>query len=121
MPWARCKRICCVNNTGRRKVVSIFRTAALKASSAPWCGGKVKSVRFACPLLKSPTMTYKVLIVDDAEINLILFEALLKRMGDCESVKFSSSVEGLACAKQDDFDLIIVDYKMRDLNGLEFI
>lgn len=66
-------------------------------------------------------MTYKVLIVDDAEINLILFEALLKRMGDCESVKFSSSVEGLACAKQDDFDLIIVDYKMRDLNGLEFI
>jgi len=66
-------------------------------------------------------MTYKVLIVDDAEINLILFEALLKRMGNCESVKFSSAVAGLACAKQDDFDLIIVDYMMPDLNGMEFI
>ncbi|MDR3368307.1 HD domain-containing phosphohydrolase [Rhodoferax sp.] len=66
-------------------------------------------------------MTYKVLIVDDAEINLILFEALLKRMGQCESVKFSNSVDGLACAKQEDFDLIIVDYMMPNLNGMEFI
>jgi len=66
-------------------------------------------------------MTYKVLIVDDAEINLILFEALLKRMGNCEVVKFSSSVAGLACAKSTDFDLVIVDYMMPDLNGMEFI
>jgi len=66
-------------------------------------------------------MTYKVLIVDDAEINLILFEALLKRMGNCEAVKFASSVAGLSCAKEDDFDLIIVDYMMPDLNGMEFI
>jgi putative two-component system response regulator len=66
-------------------------------------------------------MTYKVLIVDDAEINLILFEALLKRMGNCEVVKFSSAVAGLACAKATDFDLVIVDYMMPDLNGMEFI
>ena len=64
-------------------------------------------------------MTYKVLIVDDAEINLILFEALLKRMGNCEVVKFSNSCAGLACAKSVDFDLVIVDYMMPDLNGLE--
>jgi len=66
-------------------------------------------------------MTYKVLIVDDAEINLILFEALLKRMGNCEVVKFSSSVAGLACAQSTDFDLVIVDYMMPDINGMEFI
>ena len=66
-------------------------------------------------------MTYKVLIVDDAEINLILFDALLKRMGNCETVKFSSAVDGLACAKRDNFDLIIVDYMMPELNGMEFI
>ena len=66
-------------------------------------------------------MTYKVLIVDDAEINLILFEALLKRMGNCEVVKFSNSCAGLACAKSVDFDLVIVDYMMPDLNGMEFI
>jgi len=66
-------------------------------------------------------MTYKVLIVDDAEINLILFEALLKRMGNCESVRFTHAVAGLACAKTEDFDLIIVDYMMPELNGMDFI
>lgn len=66
-------------------------------------------------------MTYKVLIVDDAEINLILFEALLKRMGNCESRCFTNAVAGLACAKTENFDLIIVDYMMPDLNGMEFI
>ena len=66
-------------------------------------------------------MTYKILIVDDAEINLILFEALLKRVGDCTPVMFSDSVAALACAKTDDFDLIIVDYMMPEVNGMEFI
>ena len=66
-------------------------------------------------------MNYKVLIVDNAEINLILFEALLKRMNSCESVKFSSAVAGLASAQREDYDLVIVDYMMPDLNGMDFI
>lgn len=66
-------------------------------------------------------MNYKVLIVDDSENNLILFEALLKRMDNCESVKFSNAVAGLANAQQEDYDLIIVDYMMPDLNGMDFI
>ena len=37
-------------------------------------------------------MTYKVLIVDDAEINLILFEALIKRMGNSESIRCLSLI-----------------------------
>ncbi len=66
-------------------------------------------------------MTYKVLIVDDAEINLILFEALIKRMGNSESIRFSSAVQGLAWAICNDVDLVIVDYMMPELNGMEFI
>lgn len=66
-------------------------------------------------------MTYKVLIVDDAEINLILFDALIKRMGNSESVRFSSALQGLAWAVCNDVDLLIVDYMMPDLNGMEFI
>lgn len=66
-------------------------------------------------------MNYKVLIVDDAEINLILFEALLKRMDNCESVKFSNALAGLASAQTEDYDLIIVDYMMPELNGMDFI
>lgn len=66
-------------------------------------------------------MTYQVLIVDDAEINLILFEALLKRMGNSHSVRFSNSLQGLIWAQGNDVDLVIVDYMMPELDGMEFI
>ncbi len=66
-------------------------------------------------------MTYKVLIVDDAEINLILFETLVKRLGDCEPITFSNAPKGLAWAQENDIDLLIVDYMMPELNGMEFI
>lgn len=66
-------------------------------------------------------MTYKVLIVDDAEVNLTLFEALVLRMPDCEPIKFSDPLLGLDWAKNNDVDLIIVDYMMPLLDGIEFI
>ena len=66
-------------------------------------------------------MTYKVLIVDDADINLILFEALIKRMENAESVKFSDSLQGLEWAKGNALDLLIVDYMMPGLSGIDFI
>ncbi len=66
-------------------------------------------------------MTYKVLIVDDTEMNLVLLAALIDKMGQCESRTFSSAVEGLAWAQSHDVDLIIVDYMMPELDGLEFI
>lgn len=66
-------------------------------------------------------MTYQVLIVDDTEINLILFEALIKKMGQCESRTFSNAVQGLEWAQTHDLDLVIVDYMMPELDGLEFI
>ncbi len=66
-------------------------------------------------------MTYQVLIVDDAEINLVLFQALVKRMGNSQSIMFSDALQGLAWAKEQDFDLLIVDYMMPGLDGIEFI
>lgn len=66
-------------------------------------------------------MTYTVLIVDDAEINLILFEALVKRIGGCQPVKHANAQQGLAWAQNNEFDLVIVDYMMPDLNGVDFI
>jgi putative two-component system response regulator len=66
-------------------------------------------------------MTFKVLIVDDAEINLILFQALIKRMGNSEPIVFSDAVRGLAWAQENDVDLVVVDYMMPDLDGIEFI
>lgn len=66
-------------------------------------------------------MTYQVLIVDDAEINLILFEALVKRMGNSASKVFSEAPKGLDWAQNHDVDLVIVDYMMPELDGIEFI
>lgn len=66
-------------------------------------------------------MTNQILIVDDAEINLILFEALIRRMGNCEPIRFANALEGLAWAQTHDIDLVIVDYMMPELHGIDFI
>jgi putative two-component system response regulator len=66
-------------------------------------------------------MAHQVLIVDDTEINLILFEALTKKLGTSQSKTFSRSVDGLAWAQANDPDLVIVDYMMPELDGIEFI
>lgn len=66
-------------------------------------------------------MPRKVLIVDDTEINVVLFAALVKKLGDCEVKTFFSAPDGLAWAQSNDLDLVIVDYMMPDLDGIEFI
>ncbi|MEY4737112.1 MAG: hypothetical protein RL302_1431 [Pseudomonadota bacterium] len=66
-------------------------------------------------------MAQQVLIVDDTEINLILFGALVKKLDDCEPHSFADARAGLAWAQNNIPDLVIVDYMMPELDGLEFI
>ena len=66
-------------------------------------------------------MTQHVLIVDDTEINLILFGALVKKLENCESHTFDQSAKGLEWARNHELDLLIVDYMMPDIDGLQFI
>ena len=63
----------------------------------------------------------KVLIVDDTEINLILFAALIKKLDNCVATTFSNATQGLQWAAAQVPDLVIVDYMMPDVDGLEFI
>lgn len=66
-------------------------------------------------------MVQKVLIVDDTEINLILFSALVKKLEDCEPHSFSDPRAGLEWAASHVPDLVIVDYMMPEIDGIEFI
>ena len=66
-------------------------------------------------------MPQQVLIVDDTEINLILFGALVKKLDDCQAHVFADSRQALEWVRQTVPDLIIVDYMMPELDGIEFI
>ena len=64
---------------------------------------------------------YRIAIVDDSEINLTLLSALVKKLDSCEPCLFSDAQAGLAWCSDNAPDLVIVDYMMPGLNGLQFI
>ncbi|HRP75865.1 MAG TPA: response regulator [Rhodocyclaceae bacterium] len=63
----------------------------------------------------------KVAIVDDTPVNLLLMEKLVARQPDCIPVPFGDPAAGLRWCLDNEPDLIIVDYMMPVMDGLEFI
>jgi len=63
----------------------------------------------------------RIAIVDDSDINLTLLSALVRRLGDCEPLLFQDSPRGLAWCSENKPELIVVDYMMPELDGIEFI
>ena len=63
----------------------------------------------------------RVAIVDDSEINLTLLKSLVEKIDGCQPLLFRESPEGLVWCSENKPDLIILDYMMPDLDGLQFV
>lgn len=61
----------------------------------------------------------KILLVDDEQNVLNALKRELRN--DFEIEAFQNPVEALECCKDTQFDLIIADYKMPEMNGIEFL
>lgn len=66
-------------------------------------------------------MEMNVVVVDDTPINVTLISHLIRRHEGCVPVEFTDPQKGLAWCKEQMPDLIIVDYMMPDLDGIEFV
>lgn len=63
----------------------------------------------------------KVLIVDDTPINLLLLKSLVAKMEGCVPLTFEDPAKALAWCEQNEPDLVLLDYMMPNISGLEFL
>jgi len=64
--------------------------------------------------------TLKAVLIDDEEVNLLLFEEYIKDLG-MEVVSFDNPKDGLDYLKENGADMVYVDYVMPEMNGVELI
>jgi len=62
-----------------------------------------------------------ILIVEDSSTTRALIRAVIDELGDFETVEASTGFEALKVLPQQQYDLIITDINMPDINGLELI
>lgn len=63
----------------------------------------------------------RICIIDDEHISRTIIDATLKRRGSYTVEAFSSASRAITRCKEITFDLILVDYQMPEMNGIECI
>ena len=66
-------------------------------------------------------MKHIILIVDDTELNLIMLVNVANQLPGCEARGFTDPVAALEWLADNPVSLVVVDYMMPALNGLQFI
>ncbi|MBY5880664.1 HD domain-containing phosphohydrolase [Rhizobium ruizarguesonis] len=62
-----------------------------------------------------------LLIVDDSESSLLALETAVRGFAGCAVESFTNPLEALARCQAVDFDVVLVDYMMPEMNGIEMI
>lgn len=62
-----------------------------------------------------------LLIVDDSESSLLALETAVRDFAGCPVESFTNPLEALARSQEVDFDVVLVDYTMPEINGIEMI
>lgn len=63
----------------------------------------------------------KILLVDDQPISLLYLKKTLSRLADIEITTCNDAQEALSVCQHQKWDLIVADYQMPGMNGLDFI
>ena len=71
--------------------------------------------------MRSDKQNRSILIVEDSSTTRALIKAIIEDMGDFHTVEASSGFDALKLLPTQDFDLVITDINMPDINGLELI
>ena len=61
-----------------------------------------------------------IIIVDDEPVSVTMLKRLVEKLPECRGRGFTQASAALAWCEQNDPDLVIVDYMMPELNGIEF-
>jgi len=62
-----------------------------------------------------------IAIIDDNVVNAKINAAYISKLENINTTVFTNPVEGLAYCQEEEIDMILVDYRMPDINGLELI
>ena len=71
--------------------------------------------------MRSDKQDRSILIVEDSSTTRALIKAIIEEMGDFQTVEARSGFDALKLLPTQEFDLIITDINMPDINGLELI
>ena len=71
--------------------------------------------------MRSDKQDRSILIVEDSSTTRALIKAIIEEIGDFHTVEASSGFDALKLLPTQEFDLIITDINMPDINGLHLI
>ena len=66
-------------------------------------------------------MNQRVLIIDDTDVNLRMLGTLVNRLAPAQAHSFTDPLLALEFARHTQVDLVVVDFMMPEMDGLEFI